>query len=233
MHVNCVILCGRLADDPVRRPLTAGGMVVSWRLVVDRPRAPGARRVVDTITCAAFDARVRDDSATWRRDDLVKVHGSLRRRFWRAGDLRLGRHEVEVHEATLVAVDRPSPDAGHECPAHCRAGPPPRGGDMRLHDVEHIRELLGDLAFPADKDEIVEHARRHGADESEVKALSALPLGDYDGVHEVLRSVPVEPFPDRTESEKTYQRRHHTKPGLAEHMTDTERPPIEEELRED
>jgi single-strand DNA-binding protein len=103
MHVNSVTLLGRLADDPVRRPLATGGVVVSWRLIVDRPRAEGARRVVDTITCATFDARVRADSATWRRGDLIRVHGSLRRRFWTAGDLRLGRYEVEVYETGLVA----------------------------------------------------------------------------------------------------------------------------------
>lgn len=103
-HVNTVTLLGRLADDPARRPLPAGGTVTVWRLNVDRPQSPGKRRRVDTIACAAYDARLHDQAASWRRGDIIEVQGALRRRFWNADEFTYGRYEVEIHEAALVAV---------------------------------------------------------------------------------------------------------------------------------
>ncbi|MEU5880439.1 single-stranded DNA-binding protein [Spirillospora sp. NPDC047279] len=103
-HVNDVVLLGRLAEDPLRRDLPSG-LVVAWRLIVDRPRSePGRRRMVDTLACASWVSAVADQSSTWRRGDLIEVRGSLRRRFWKGDDLRIGRYEVEVYDAALVAV---------------------------------------------------------------------------------------------------------------------------------
>ncbi|MFB4314209.1 DUF2795 domain-containing protein [Actinomadura sp. 21ATH] len=104
---------------------------------------------------------------------------------------------------------------------------------MRIRDTGQIEELLGDLDFPASKQEIVEHAHRDGAGTDAERALAGLPLGDYDNLQQVLRSVDVDPDPGRSPAERDYQRTHHNKPGLAEHMRETERPPIEEELRRD
>ncbi|GAA2452024.1 hypothetical protein GCM10010191_82810 [Actinomadura vinacea] len=111
MHVNAVTLVGRLAEFPSRRALPAGGDVVSWRLIVDRPREGDGRRTVDAIRCAAFDRRIGDRTATWRPGDLIEVRGSLRRRFWKTDATRLGRYEVEVHEAETVEF-RPFSPAG-------------------------------------------------------------------------------------------------------------------------
>jgi hypothetical protein len=102
---------------------------------------------------------------------------------------------------------------------------------MRIANTGEIRRLLGDLAFPASKQRIVEHADRGGLKTDAERALAALPLGDYASLEEVLRSVPTDPDPDRSAAERDYQRRHHQKAGLAEHMRETERPPIEDELR--
>lgn len=105
---------------------------------------------------------------------------------------------------------------------------------MRIADTGQIEELLGDLAFPASKERIVEHAHHRRPETDEERALAALPLGTYDNVEEVLRSVAIDPDPDRTPAERAYQQRHHEKQGLAEHMRDTESPPVEAELhRED
>lgn len=108
-HVNDVTLLGKLAEDPVRRALPSG-LVVAWRLIVDRPRTSPGRRVVDTLACATYEPTVIDQTPTWRTGDLIEVHGSLRRRFWRPDELGIGRYEVEVYEATLVAVS-PAPAA--------------------------------------------------------------------------------------------------------------------------
>ncbi|MEV5412789.1 DUF2795 domain-containing protein [Thermopolyspora sp. NPDC052614] len=100
---------------------------------------------------------------------------------------------------------------------------------MKLRDTRPVKEALNDLDFPADKQRIVEHARRHGADEATDRALSALPLGDYAGMAEVLRSVEVDPAPDRTESER-FQQRSRGRKAVAEHLRPREKTPIEEEL---
>ncbi|MBA9004936.1 MULTISPECIES: DUF2795 domain-containing protein [Thermomonospora] len=103
---------------------------------------------------------------------------------------------------------------------------------MKLHDTKPIEELLNDLDFPAGKEEIVEHARRRGAAPDAAQALSALPPAEYDSMAEVLRSVPLDPAPDRSETERTAQRQR-PRQGLAEHERPGRTPPIEEELRRD
>ncbi|MQY08444.1 single-stranded DNA-binding protein [Actinomadura macrotermitis] len=101
-HVNTVVLVGRLAEDPARRPLAAGGEVVSWRLIVDRPGSGDGRHVVDALACCTFEPGVGGRTATWRKGDLIQVRGSLRRRFWGVDEVRRSRHEVEVYEAAQL-----------------------------------------------------------------------------------------------------------------------------------
>ncbi|MFB4307558.1 DUF2795 domain-containing protein [Actinomadura sp. GTD37] len=104
---------------------------------------------------------------------------------------------------------------------------------MGLADTREIEKLLGDLAFPASKERIVEHAHERRPEGEAERALLALPLGTYDSVAEVVRSVPLDPDPGRTPSERDHQRRHHEKPGLGERMRHTERSPVEDELDRD
>ncbi|WP_188189136.1 DUF2795 domain-containing protein [Nonomuraea sp. SYSU D8015] len=101
---------------------------------------------------------------------------------------------------------------------------------MKLHDTRPVAEALNDLDFPADKERILEHARTHGVTWEAERALRTLPLGEYASLAEVLRSVPVDPAPDRTEDERMRQhRRQGRRTGLAESMRPVERKPIEEE----
>lgn len=102
---------------------------------------------------------------------------------------------------------------------------------MRLADTREIEELLGDLAFPASKQEIVEHAHNRGTGDGGGARVVVPALGTYGNVAEVVRSVPLEPDPGRSPAEQDYQRRHHSRPGLAEHMRDSRRPPVQDELR--
>jgi hypothetical protein len=104
---------------------------------------------------------------------------------------------------------------------------------MRITSTDQIGELLGDLAFPASKQKIVEHAHDRSPGSDAEKALAALPLSDYGNVEEVLRSVPTDPDPGRSAAERNYQRTHHKKQGLAEHMRESEQPPVQEELQRD
>jgi hypothetical protein len=105
---------------------------------------------------------------------------------------------------------------------------------VRVQNLDDIRGVLNDLGFPASKEQIVDHARaRTSTLSDEARALAAIPPGDYANLTEVLRSVPSQPAPQRIESERMYQHRHHRHTGLAEHMRESRLPVVEEELRKD
>jgi single-strand DNA-binding protein len=107
-HVNEVHLVGRLAVEPARRELPSGDVLVSFRLVVARPPArkrPTERSpTVDTLDCSAWRRDVQRSLARLQPGDVVEVHGSLRRRFWRAGPTAASRSEVEVLRVRRVAA---------------------------------------------------------------------------------------------------------------------------------
>ena len=103
---------------------------------------------------------------------------------------------------------------------------------MRIQNLDEIRVALDDLGFPASKEQIVEHASgRDGRRSDAARALAAMPPGDYANLTEVLRSVPAQPSPELSETERVYQHRHHRHADLAENMRETQLPPVEEELR--
>ncbi|MBG0827239.1 DUF2795 domain-containing protein [Planomonospora sp. ID67723] len=63
----------------------------------------------------------------------------------------------------------------------------------RETDPELVRRALLSLDYPADKQEVVRHAAGAGAEEAVTRVLSALPLGTYDNLDEILRSIPRDP----------------------------------------
>jgi single-strand DNA-binding protein len=99
-HLNAVSLCGRLAAEPETRELPSGDLLLTFRVVVDRPPRPGdRRRQVDAIDCAAWSARVQRSVRAWSAGDVVSVEGHLRRRFRRGEAGSTSRVEVEVTRA--------------------------------------------------------------------------------------------------------------------------------------
>ena len=101
--VNEVHLVGRLAAAPERRELPSGDVVVTFRVVVGRPAARAGARTsagraptVDTLDCAAWRGDVQRSLGAAAAGDMLELHGSLRRRFWRAGAAAVSRSEVEV-----------------------------------------------------------------------------------------------------------------------------------------
>jgi len=100
-----VALVGRVAAEPVERTLPSGDVILTWRVIVDRPppRRPvpeGVRLpLVDALDCVTFAASVRRTARTFAAGDVVRLDGSLRRRFWRAGAITSSRYEVEVSAA--------------------------------------------------------------------------------------------------------------------------------------
>lgn len=100
------------------------------------------------------------------------------------------------------------------------------------HGIEGLKTILGQVSFPAEKEQILERAAALDADEEIMGALRAMPPVAYDRPDEVLRSVPMDQSGTdaRKESHRAAQRQEHTKPGLAETMKDTGPVnPIEEE----
>jgi Protein of unknown function (DUF2795) len=60
---------------------------------------------------------------------------------------------------------------------------------------DQVRQCLGDVDFPADKDTLVAAVERAGAPEDVVKAIRAIPPVDYGSKDEIVSSVPVDPDP--------------------------------------
>ncbi len=98
MHLNSVLLRGRLSMEPEHRELPSGVVLTRWRLAIRRPDDhPGYQRA-DAIECATFEDDVRVIVSDWCLDDIVEVEGAVRRRWWRGGS----RYEVEVRTARRV-----------------------------------------------------------------------------------------------------------------------------------
>ncbi len=99
-HVNEVHLVGRFAGESRRRELPSGDVLVSFRVVVSRTRprrgATAVGPTVDTVDCAAWRSDVQRSVGRVADGDVVELHGSLRRRFWRVGTGAASRSEVEV-----------------------------------------------------------------------------------------------------------------------------------------
>lgn len=55
-----------------------------------------------------------------------------------------------------------------------------------------VREALNAVDYPASKESLVSHVEHNGGDEEVLRSVRALPLGDYDNIEEVLRSLPLE-----------------------------------------
>jgi hypothetical protein len=55
--------------------------------------------------------------------------------------------------------------------------------------LEDVFEPLNDLDYPAAKEDVVRHAESRGASEDVLRALRALPLGDYASREELGRSL--------------------------------------------
>ena len=98
---NEVLLVGRVSGPPEERELPSGDRLVTWRLVVER--GPGRRppdgvraTTVDTFDCVAWTSALRRSASALLPDDVVEVHGALRRRFWRSGAGAASRCEVEA-----------------------------------------------------------------------------------------------------------------------------------------
>jgi single-strand DNA-binding protein len=112
-HRNEVIVSGRLSAAALAKELPSGDQIVTWRLIVDRVVAEGARKV-DVVDCTTFGARLRRQAVGWREGDVIEVTGSLRRRFWRGAGGLQSRCEVEAASARRISAGPRRTGAGAE-----------------------------------------------------------------------------------------------------------------------
>lgn len=52
-----------------------------------------------------------------------------------------------------------------------------------------VQKALSGVSYPATKEQLVRHAREHGADQDALSALEGLPDREYDGPNEVSKAV--------------------------------------------
>lgn len=130
---NEVVLVGRVAAAAEERELPSGDLLVTFRLVVDRPptpRAAGTRApTVDTLDCSAWGAGVRRTARALGPGDVVEVHGALRRRFWRSGAGASSRTEVEVGAVRRLVRAAPGAARPRRRPAADREAAVPPAAD--------------------------------------------------------------------------------------------------------
>lgn len=87
--------------------------------------------------------------------------------------------------------------------------------------AEEVMSCLASLDYPAMKEDVVAEAQREGAPEGVLRALRAMPLGEYASRDEVRRSVETVEESGQTPSEKGARSREQRPPGVAEHMRTT------------
>ncbi len=92
--------------------LPSGDRLVTFRVVVERqPVRDGTRRQVDVIDVACWSKRSQRSAERLATDDVVRVEGALRRRFFVAGGVRTSRYEVEADRVARVSRARAASSA--------------------------------------------------------------------------------------------------------------------------
>jgi Protein of unknown function (DUF2795) len=86
---------------------------------------------------------------------------------------------------------------------------------------QQLRDALVDVDYPADKQLLLDHAIRNGADDEVLAVLRAVPPVDYGNFAMVLRSVDTEEATGQSAAEKVVRARQHDKP-IAEHLRTTD-----------
>lgn len=100
--VNDVRLIGRVSTVPEEKLMPSGSVLISFRIVTDRPPSDVSGVRVDALECSSWSARVRRSAQTWHKGDVVEVSGSVRRRFFATASGRASRVEIEVSSARMV-----------------------------------------------------------------------------------------------------------------------------------
>jgi hypothetical protein len=100
---------------------------------------------------------------------------------------------------------------------------------------DEVIRYLGDVDFPAGKEDLLRAADAAGAPQEVLGALRAIPPEQYANRAEVARSVPTDPAADLHPSpaqraEQARERRHRGPHPVSEYQREVPKPPVEDEL---
>jgi hypothetical protein len=87
-----------------------------------------------------------------------------------------------------------------------------------------VAEALNDIDFPADKQQIVDHAQQRDVEHDVLRLLRGLPVETYRNISEVRSSVPLDPAEDDglTAGERAAKARSPHGHRVAEHLRSTD-----------
>jgi single-stranded DNA-binding protein len=98
MHLNLVMLAGRIAAEPEVRTFESGATLMRLLVTV---RSDEPRRRLDVIPVVQWDPEPEDIPQNAVRGRCVWVAGAVRRRFWSVDDGRHSRIEIVAHEIAI------------------------------------------------------------------------------------------------------------------------------------
>lgn len=103
LHLNKVILCGRLVADPEMKMTPAGVPVCSFRLAVNRKYQKDGEWATDFISCTAWRQRAEFISRYFYKGSSICLEGSIQTNKYtdRDGKTRYAT-EVVVDDAHFV-----------------------------------------------------------------------------------------------------------------------------------
>lgn len=97
IEMNNVSITGRLTKDPEVHTTRSGESVVSFSLVVRRPKT---RNVVDLVDFVAWDDTAEFIGRTFKKGDKLEVTGSVTTREYEKEGIRRKVTEIRVDEVS-------------------------------------------------------------------------------------------------------------------------------------
>ncbi|OMQ16088.1 hypothetical protein A7K94_0204925 [Modestobacter sp. VKM Ac-2676] len=96
---------------------------------------------------------------------------------------------------------------------------------------DEVLRHLGDVDYPAGKDDLVAAAQQKGATEDVLRAIRAIPPVDYRNEGEVVSSLRVDEGPGPVPGQAAEQARYDSKPGIAQPSRDPQQDRVTGEAR--
>lgn len=103
LHLNKVILCGRLVADPELKMTSSGVPVCSFRLAVNRKYQKDGEQSADFISCIAWRQRAEFVSRYFNKGSQLCLEGSIQtRKYSDQGGKTHYTTEIIVEDAHFV-----------------------------------------------------------------------------------------------------------------------------------